>query len=339
VLPAYIEGKNTAHVLNVIFGCLAILVALAGGPPGMPVRLQRFVESKFGKAKATEVHKVTTALPVELRRPLPAVAAGEVAGLRVEDLSVSFGGLLAVDHVSLTAPIRRLTGLIGPNGAGKTTTFNSCSGLNRPTNGRVLLGGQDVSRVSPPGRARQGLGRTFQIMELCESLTVADNVSLGRESSQAGGRVFSQVFAPRGDILLRDLATAEALELCSISSLSDQQVGALSTGQRRLIELARCLAGPFDMLLLDEPSSGLDRRETEMLGDVLRHVIEERGCGVLLVEHDMSLVMEVCEKIYVLDFGRLIFEGTPAEVAASSEVRAAYLGSESLASSSTQERS
>jgi ABC-type branched-subunit amino acid transport system ATPase component/branched-subunit amino acid ABC-type transport system permease component len=339
VIPAYIEGKNTSHWLTVIFGFFAIVVALEGGPRGMPVRWQRWFEAKFGKARAGAVHDVESHGAIDLRRPVPALAAGEVAGLSVSDLTVRFGGLVAVDRVSLTAPMGRITGLIGPNGAGKTTTFNSCSGLNRPSSGRIMLSGHDVSRISPPGRARHGLGRTFQIMELCESLTVADNVALGRESSQAGAHVFSQVFAPRHDILVRDLATAEALALCGIEAISEQQAGALSTGQRRLVELARCLAGPFDLLLLDEPSSGLDHTETERFGSVLTKVVQERGCGILLVEHDMSLVMEVCEYIYVLDFGRLIFEGTPAEVGSSAEVQAAYLGSETIDVTSAPEQS
>ena len=127
---------------------------------------------------------------------------------------------------------------------------------------------------------------------------------------------------------MRDLATSEALELCGIGDLAAMQAGALSTGQRRLVELARCLAGPFDLLLLDEPSSGLDHDETDAFGTVLRRVVDERGCGILLVEHDMSLVMDVCEYIYVLDFGKLIFEGPPVEVASSPDVQAAYLGSE-----------
>jgi ABC-type branched-subunit amino acid transport system ATPase component len=338
VIPAYIEGNNTTHWLTVIFGFFAIVVALEGGPRGMPVSWQRWFEAKFGKARAGVVHDLETRAQVDLRRPVPELAAGEVAGLSVSDLTVRFGGLVAVNQVSLTAPMGRITGLIGPNGAGKTTTFNACSGLNRPSSGRILLSGHDVSRVSPPGRARKGLGRTFQIMELCESLTVVDNVALGRESSQAGARVFSQVFAPRGDIVVRDLATAEALALCGIEALSDEQAGALSTGQRRLVELARCLAGPFDMLLLDEPSSGLDHNETERFGNVLTRVVEQRGCGILLVEHDMSLVMDVCQYIYVLDFGRLIFEGTPAEVGTSSEVQAAYLGSESVAAAAAPEQ-
>jgi ABC-type branched-subunit amino acid transport system ATPase component/branched-subunit amino acid ABC-type transport system permease component len=327
VIPAYIEGHNTVHVLTVIFGFFSIVIALQGGPHGMPLKLQTFFEQRFGPTTLRRPRPAITG-EVDLRRPAPSVADGAVTGLAINDLMVRFGGLIAVDGVTLQAPVGRITGLIGPNGAGKTTTFNSCSGLNRPSSGQVRLHGRDVSKVSPPSRARQGLGRTFQIMELCESLTVADNVALGRESSQAGAKPWSQLVAPPGEMRVRDLATAEAIELCGIQDIADQQAGALSTGQRRLVELARCLAGPFDLLLLDEPSSGLDHDETGRFGEILRKVVAERGCGILLVEHDMALVMDVCEYIYVLDFGKLIFEGSPPEVATSPDVQAAYLGSE-----------
>lgn len=330
VIPAYIGGHNTPHVLTVIFGFFAVLVALDGGPHGMPPKLQRYFESKFGKSgsKSHTMQRADEAL--DLRRPTPTIVGSGVAGLAVNDLTVRFGGLVAVDQLSLQAPMGRITGLIGPNGAGKTTSFNSCSGLNKPTTGSVSLHGHDISNQSPSARARHGLGRSFQIMELCESLTVADNVALGRESSQAGANILSQIAAPPHEIRVRDAATREALDLCGIADLAGEQAGALSTGQRRLVELARCLAGPFDVLLLDEPSSGLDADETTRFGEVLRNVVAERGCGILLVEHDMALVMDVCEYIYVLDFGRLIFEGTHDEVAASSVVQAAYLGAEAV---------
>jgi ABC-type branched-subunit amino acid transport system ATPase component len=204
--------------------------------------------------------------------------------------------------------------------------FDACSGFNRPNTGRILLHGDDVSHWSPAARARHGLGRTFQIIELCESLTVFDNVALGREASQAGGRPLSQLAARGSELRLRNQAAQAALELCWIESFANQQAGALSTGQRRLVELARCLAGPFDVLLLDEPSSGLDASETRRFGEVLRGVVQERRCGILLVEHNMSLVMDVCEHIYVLDFGKLIFEGSPDAVAGSTDVQSAYLG-------------
>ncbi len=325
VIPGYLTGADTNYWLNVIFGVFAILVALQGGPAGMPVRLQRIFE-RLGRRRAA----VVPTAPAGLVLPSPRTVAGTTGGLEVERLTVRFGGLLAVDNLSFEAPMGRITGLIGPNGAGKTTTFNACSGLNRPSSGRILLHGQDVSGLSPAARARLGLGRSFQVMQLCESLTVFDNVALGRESSQAGARPISQLVASRDDQRVRAAAAAEALELCGITDLADRQAGELSTGQRRLVELARCLAGPFDLLLLDEPSSGLDRDETAQFGDVLQRVVDERGCGILLVEHDMSLVMRVCSYMYVLDFGVLIFDGDATAVAASPIVRAAYLGDESL---------
>lgn len=331
VIPAYIDGKNTPHVLTLIFGFFAVVVALQGGPHGMSPKLQHFFESTFGGIRLPSFKRTAPDdASIDFARPMPVVSEQGQAGLTVEELSVRFGGLLAVDSVSLEAPLGRITGLIGPNGAGKTTTFNACSGLNRPSTGVIRLHGDDVSDAAPGARARRGLGRTFQIMELCESLTVRDNVSLGREAAQAGGRVFSQIVASPRELRVRDLASAEAMALCGIEDLADLQAGSLSTGQRRLVELARCLAGPFDILLLDEPSSGLDAEETRRFGELLMRVVAERGCGILLVEHDMELVMDICEHIYVLDFGRLIFDGPPDAVAASRDVQAAYLGSESL---------
>jgi ABC-type branched-subunit amino acid transport system ATPase component len=220
----------------------------------------------------------------------------------------------------------QITGLIGPNGAGKTTTFNAASGLIRRASGRIRLNGRDVTRFGAATRARLGLGRTFQRMELADSLTVAENVAIGNEASRAGANPLTQLFASPEHRKATRQATYDALELCGIADLADVQAGALSTGQRRLVELARCLAGPFDLLLLDEPSSGLDSEETRAFAEVLSRVVNERGAGILLVEHDFAMVMSVCSYIYVLDFGRLLFEGTPEQVAASPVVQAAYLG-------------
>ncbi|MGH9000137.1 MAG: ABC transporter ATP-binding protein [Acidimicrobiia bacterium] len=250
--------------------------------------------------------------------------------LEIVDLSVRYGGELAVDHVTLEAPVGRLTGLIGPNGAGKTSTFNACSGLLRPSSGRVVLFGENVTRRGPAARARRGLGRTFQRMELFTSMTVAENVALGREARLAGSNpLWQQIGTPRQRVAVRS-ATEEALELCSIGDIAGQTVGSLSTGQRRLVELARVYAGDFRLLLLDEPSSGLDHAESERFGAILRSLVVERGVGILLVEHDMQLVMSVCDDLHVLDFGRLVFSGTPAETQASPVVRAAYLGAENV---------
>jgi ABC-type branched-subunit amino acid transport system ATPase component len=157
---------------------------------------------------------------------------------------------------------------------------------------------------------------------------VRENVQLGREAILAGGNPRSQLLARRGEAELIDAATEEAVALTGIGDILDRNVTEISTGQRRLVELARVLAGPFDMILLDEPSAGLGGAETEHFGNILAEVVANRGVGMLLVEHDMSLVHQVCDKVWVLDFGRLIFDGTAAEMLDSEVVKAAYLGSE-----------
>jgi len=253
-----------------------------------------------------------------------------VNGLSIKDLTVRYGGLTAVSDVSLEAPRGSITGLIGPNGAGKTTIFNACSGITG-SEGRIALDGLDLSHLSPAGRAREGLGRTFQRMELFDDLTVAENVSLGREAGLAGRSVIGQLMARAGERQEVARAAEAAIQQCGLEPLVRREAGTLSTGQRRMVELARALAGRFNMLLLDEPSSGLDRAETEVFGEVITGVLAEREVGILLVEHDMALVMSVCEYLYVLDFGQLIFQGTPVEVQASEKVRAAYLGTEAVA--------
>jgi ABC-type branched-subunit amino acid transport system ATPase component len=248
----------------------------------------------------------------------------------VRELGVHYGGVAAVEHVSLAAPTGIITALIGPNGAGKTTTFNACSGLVRPDHGDVLLDGHAVTRHSPSARARAGLGRTFQRMELFDSLSVRENVAMGWEGARAGPNPLGHLLARRSEQREARRHSWEAMELCDIAALADTPAGALSTGQRRLVELARCLAGDFHVLLLDEPSSGLDAAETTRFGQILTRVVSSRGIGILLVEHDMGLVMEICQRIFVLDFGRMIFEGTPAEVRNSPLVRAAYLGDDEV---------
>jgi ABC-type branched-subunit amino acid transport system ATPase component len=268
--------------------------------------------------------------------------APATSGLVVEGVEVHYGGLVAVQGVSLHAPEGRITGLIGPNGAGKTTMFNALSGLLQPHSGSIRLFDEDVRRQSPASRAQRGLGRTFQRMELFDSLTVFDNVALGREAGLAGRNPLRHLIGRPGDRQSAQLAARDALALCGLDDLAGRRVGSLSTGQRRLVELARTVAGQFRILLLDEPSSGLDAQETRRFGEILRRIVgdtrglhqppgsQATGAGILLVEHDMALVMEVCQYLYVIDFGRPIFEGTPAEVANSDVVRSAYLGTEAV---------
>jgi ABC-type branched-subunit amino acid transport system ATPase component len=165
---------------------------------------------------------------------------------------------------------------------------------------------------------------------LWPSLTVEENIALGREAAMAGGSFRRQLTARPGDARTVHESVEEAIALTGVAELRHRQAALLTSGERRLVELARSLAGSFDVILLDEPSSGLDPTETERFGEVLQHVVAERGTGLLLVEHDMALVMEVCEYVYVMDFGRSLFDGTPAAVRSSELVQAAYLGSDEV---------
>jgi ABC-type branched-subunit amino acid transport system ATPase component/branched-subunit amino acid ABC-type transport system permease component len=336
VIPGYISSANVNYWLNAVFGVSAIIVALQGGHPGMPQRWRRYFEGLAPARPRRGAAPVAPRRSPEGWRGPGGLRKPEGLGLEVQNLRVAFSGLVAVSDLSLSVPFGRITGLIGPNGAGKTTTFDAISGLNRRMNGRVLLDGHDVTRLPAPARGRRGLGRTFQRMALCDRLTVAENVALGRESALAGRSVIRQMIAKRSEHRETRASAQSAMEFCGVLDLAGVQAGSLSTGQRRLVELARCLAGQFDILILDEPSSGLDRSETEAFEAIMRRTVEERGCGILLVEHDMSLVMRVCEYIYVLDFGKLLYEGVPTAVAASSEVQAAYLGYDSLVAGDTK---
>jgi ABC-type branched-subunit amino acid transport system ATPase component/branched-subunit amino acid ABC-type transport system permease component len=324
LIPSYVSGSNVNNWLQLVFGASAIAIAIIPARlTGAPLALRTALDASFGRIKLPK--------PRLLQRsgeaPAQAVLEG---GLEISDIEVRFGGLVAVDRVSISAPSGQVTGLIGPNGAGKTTTFNACTGLVKPSSGGVTIGGVDVSRRGPAARARLGLGRTFQKMELFETLTVRENVAAGAEGVLAGYNPISHFAAKPGEAGAVHAAAQRAMELCELTELADTPAASLSTGQRRLVELARCLAGPFGLLLLDEPSSGLDRAETARFGEILKKVVADRGIGILLVEHDMSLVLDICEHVYVLDFGELIFEGSPAEIGASSIVRAAYLGDDEV---------
>ena len=348
VLPSWIStGATVADWLNVLFGVAAVQVALGFTPRNE--RLHEFLDRIGGHrrspapASSPQEAPGASGIPAapaqgEPARALPAVngassarlrpGPGAAGGLDLTHVTVRYGGHVAVNDVSLTAPVGRITGLIGPNGAGKTTLFNVASGLVRPAAGTLRLHGADMSALDPAARARRGLGRTFQKMELFDSLTARANVSLGREAGQARARPWRHLAETSKEQRHRREVAEQAMALAGIADLADRPVAALSTGQRRLVELARCLAGEFDVLLLDEPSSGLDGAETERFGVILTRVVAERGVGILLVEHDMALVMNICDYVHVLDFGTKIFEGSTADVSSSDTVRAAYLGTE-----------
>ncbi|MCX5044224.1 ABC transporter ATP-binding protein [Aldersonia sp. NBC_00410] len=231
--------------------------------------------------------------------------------LEVSGVSVAFGGSKALDDVALAAERGKITGLIGPNGAGKSTLFDVIGGLRRPLTGRVTLDGHDVTRSGPAHRAKLGLARTFQRLELFGRLTVRDNLLVAAElgAKRRGAAEFVDGIIDR--VGLREVA----------------DVGAdnLSTGMGRLVEVARAMATQPGLLLLDEPAAGQDPEETERFATLLRGLADD-GAAVLLVEHDMELVMNVCDQVYVLDLGRIISSGPPAVIRRDEKVLAAYLG-------------
>jgi len=330
--PSYISGFQTSYWLQLIFGVSAVLYTLTPDHlRGAPLFVQEKLDALFRRGQTSEA--VSAAGSQDSGTALDYREHVGTGQLDVSGLTIRFGGLVAVEGLDIRAPTGRITGLIGPNGAGKTTTFNACSGLVSPTGGKIRLDDRDITSAGPARRAQRGIGRTFQQMQLFDSLTVRENVALGAEALLAGSNPLRHMFGRRSDGRKLRTATEHALTICGIEDLAQTPVGALSTGHRRLVELARCLAGSFRILLLDEPSSGLDRTETARFARILERVVRERQVGVLIVEHDMSLVMDVCEYIYVLDFGRLIFEGTPQQVAGAPVVQAAYLGDESVEAS------
>jgi branched-chain amino acid transport system ATP-binding protein len=239
-----------------------------------------------------------------------------LALLEASDISVRFGGLLALDAASLKVDAGCVTGLIGPNGAGKTTLFNVITGLQHPTTGRVTLDGREITDLKPHRRARLGIARTFQRLEAFGSLSARENVLVAAEMRRRWAE---------DDTSPADL-TQQILEQVGIVAIAEETVDALPTGTARLVELARALATKPRVLLLDEPSSGLDEDETDALGRLLLDLAAE-GLGILLVEHDMPFVMGTCGHIDVLDFGRVIARGGPTEIQGDAAVQAAYLGS------------
>jgi branched-chain amino acid transport system ATP-binding protein len=239
-----------------------------------------------------------------------------MALLEAENITVKFGGITAVDDASLSADPGSITGLIGPNGAGKTTLFNVITGLQAPTAGGVRFRAQNITQATVNHRAKMGMARTFQRLEAFGSLTVRENVQVAREI-HAGARTWLR--------RRKDPKVDELIRTVGLERYDEQRADSVPTGVARLLEMARALAIEPKLLLLDEPSSGLDEAETENFGRLLQRLAAD-GCSILMVEHDMDLVMSVCDLIHVLEFGKVIATGTPPEIRANRTVQAAYLG-------------
>ncbi|MEV7431784.1 MULTISPECIES: ABC transporter ATP-binding protein [unclassified Nocardioides] len=240
--------------------------------------------------------------------------------LRTDGIVVRFGGNTAVNDVGIDIHAGTVTGLIGPNGAGKTTLYNCITGMQRPDAGRVTLDGEDITRTPPGRRARMGMARTFQRLELFLSLSVRDNIRVAGDIVKANTRRKLDVEAE----------TDRVLELTGLTDVAHLDVSDIPTGRARVVEVARALMTGPRLLLLDEPASGQTEHETERFAQMLRGLADD-GLAVCLVEHDLPLVMGLCSRIHVLDHGVLIASGTPAEVQASPAVIEAYIGTEAVA--------
>jgi branched-chain amino acid transport system ATP-binding protein len=237
-----------------------------------------------------------------------------VPSLEASGVTVTFGGRRALDDAALVAEAGKITGLIGPNGAGKSTLFDVICGLRKPVTGTVRLDGKDVTKAGPANRARHGMARTFQRLELFGRLTVRENLMVAAEFSPERKHAASM--------------TGKILDRLGLSEYAETPSDSLPTGTARLVEVGRALAARPRYLLLDEPAAGLDADETQRFAGLLRSLADSEGVAILLVEHDMSLVMGSCDQVYVLDLGKMIVSGTPEHVRRDERVLAAYLGTQ-----------
>jgi ABC-type branched-subunit amino acid transport system ATPase component/ABC-type branched-subunit amino acid transport system permease subunit len=264
-----------------------------------------------------------TAMDLPVTPPVPVEVPG--IGLSVDHLTLAFGGIKALDEVSLTVEPGRVEGLIGPNGAGKTSLIDAVTGVTRSYTGTVRFGGQPIDRVTATGRARAGIGRTLQGLELFEDLTVLENLTVGSES-RSSLSYLRDLVRPR-QVTLSPAALA-AIERFSLGAVLHRKPGELPYGQRRLVAIARAVASQPSVLLLDEPAAGLSAKERVELAELIRELAETWKMGILLIEHDVDLVMKVSDHLTVLESGRVIAQGTAAETRLDPNVRRAFLGEE-----------
>jgi branched-chain amino acid transport system ATP-binding protein len=267
----------------------------------------------------------TVKRPQRASRPTTPVADPLVS---VQEISVRFGGVVALDRVSFAIDRGALLGLIGPNGAGKTTLFNCFSRLYTPHHGDILFEGQSILALHPHRVAEIGIGRTFQNLALFRTMSVLDNVRVGCHALGASDFLSNALglsWARREERRLADVA-GELIDFLDLGQVAMRRVSDLPFGVQKRVELARALASRPKLLLLDEPAGGLNHGEVEELGNLVRRIRDERKITILLVEHHMNLVMTICDKVVALDFGRKIADGTPAEVQRNDDVNLAYLG-------------
>ncbi|MFL2696966.1 MAG: ABC transporter ATP-binding protein [Acidimicrobiales bacterium] len=246
--------------------------------------------------------------------------------LETSGLTVTFGGLNACDKVDLKVPEGKFVGLIGPNGAGKTTFIDAITGYVPTSAGNAVFNGEDIGELKPHDRAQRGLVRTFQSLELFEDLSVKDNLLVAGYDTRWYSFLLDMIYMPRKDQKVEE-QIEWALDIMGLNDVADAMPSDLSHGRRKLVGVARALAASPKLILLDEPAAGLDTAESQILGGHLREFLDH-DMSVFLIDHDMGLVLSVCDYIYVLDFGKIIAEGTPQEIRESDTVKKAYLGEE-----------
>ncbi|HWL64436.1 MAG TPA: ABC transporter ATP-binding protein [Actinomycetota bacterium] len=248
--------------------------------------------------------------------------------LRTRDISIHFGGIAALDEVDITVEPGEIVGVLGPNGAGKSTLFNVISGFLKPDHGRILFLEEEITHLLPYERVGIGLGRTFQHVKLFRNLTVYENLLVAQHRHLQSGSFSAMLRLPgwkRDETYARE-RVEKILEVVNLRPWKDQRPGELSYGTTRFLELASVLSIEPKVLLLDEPASGIQQKEVEALGPLLKQIRDETGVAILLIEHDMNLLLNTSERIYALDFGKVIAEGTPDEVTANDQVLESYLG-------------
>ena len=246
--------------------------------------------------------------------------------LETSGLTVTFGGLNACDKVDLIVPEGKFVGLIGPNGAGKTTFIDAITGYVPTSAGNAVFNGEDIGDLKPHERAQRGLVRTFKSLELFEDLSVKDNLLVAGYDTRWYSFLLDMIYMPRKDQKVEE-QIEWALDIMGLNDVADAMPSDLSHGRRKLVGVARALAASPKLILLDEPAAGLDTAESQILGGHLREFLDH-DMSVFLIDHDMGLVLSVCDYIYVLDFGKIIAEGTPQEIRESDTVKKAYLGEE-----------
>jgi branched-chain amino acid transport system ATP-binding protein len=248
--------------------------------------------------------------------------------LVVQNLSVSFGGVHALSGANLDVPEGMIYGLIGPNGAGKSTLFNCLSRIYDPDHGSIDFAGLDLLKVPPHGVVRLGIARTFQNTHLFHTMTVWEHILVGQHAITRSGLISSALGFRRGEKRSASEHAAKMVSFLELEKISERNVMGLPLGQQKLVELARALASKPKMLLLDEPTAGMSPVETERVRGIIHRIRDELGITILLVEHNMPLVMDICDRIMVLDFGEVIAEGTPPAIQSNQRVIEAYLGEE-----------